>query len=1233
MSVSEKVLTLVKHVSVRFAWHDDKWDGGICKEPERNIYCTGNYSLLSPRIQRRIEIGTEEHYKDQKISRPKNERDYVPPCYWCLNALGNEKYEVEDVHPFADGGRMSEEFREIPVLRYDLDAFSIFSWNFKLGYGGKGSSQRYVSPEELTTRTADYLSEIEKGKSIVFFYANYSNPITADDYKYLLLGAGLVRDTRKPQEYEIPENLVERIRSQPRMQNFPKTAWQFQMILDPRTVFVLPYNEYLDLIEKSRTDPSEEWKKLDEIAVRIEEKTLVPHFKYVSMHLPHDKAIYLLYLMRQAVRQMKEQKIVKFSLLNEIESKITGLLTLAWKERGRYPGFNNVAFLTLKNDFDKEYLKDLIPRIKKHLTESFGSIENFFETTKESEPRSGVPNDIAKSLRILTKKKDYLRFLSMFDFSIKQFENVQKVIDRFGLETIKKNPYVILENYQYDFYDAWNIEESDYGIGLYQIDIPLIPDPSYVDWEALHDARSPERLRALVSEILYDVASQEGSSYSTRGEIIEHVQKYPLYYINEKLQVDVTLLAEYEKQMIFKEKFMIIDDIRENEVSYQLRALKDIENIIEQFTSRMLKKTYKTKPEEVEEIIKKELETSKGKKLDVAEKRSLYTDCLTNGLFVISGKAGSGKTQGVVNLIAKFFENRKLPVFVFTPTGKANLVVRKRLKDLKLHKENKIRVSTIHRFLYRALSDYYMQYTMRRRDISQLEELISELLSGKLERLNEFKSLARNWSFNPKVVIIDESSMVDEVLLAVLFSMINAESLEHLILVGDERQLPPIGVGRPFVDLIFYLKQKGLEEHYIHLESNLRFDQTKNIGKLSELFSGQEEPSPLEIEDAIKSPDESLEVHYFSNANELRSITARILGNIGCPSTGQSLFEMFADTFETEDKLNLDKVQIITPRRIGDFGSMAINQKIILNGNIDYSPRTKLICEENMYFNAKVGRVLGLANGSIGYIKSEGHIHFDDISELIEDYGFESVKRGLLGQVWAEVYSPIKTERKIDLGYAITVHKAQGSDFEHVILAFSQMSPFITRELLYTALTRPKEKLHFVIHSDLKENLPQVLIKAYSNSLVEQRKTLLFGHKTSPFKPYQLTLKNGKMIQVDSKIERIIAQVLDGLGVDFEPGPKEFLAEHRMVPDFKLHIDDKTYYLEHLGNMNNLDYRERWLRKFPVYRKLGLTDILITTSESEEKTNIEDNVKKIVADIKSGQLRKTEGYSSHHYEI
>ena len=211
---------MVKHATIRFAWHDSKWNGTVCRDPERNIYCTGCYSLLSPRIQRRIDLNKEQKYRGQKVSKIQKEETYVPPCYWCLNALGDSECTVDDPHPFADTERrFSSEFAKVPPLKYNLNKFCVFSWNFKLGYAEKGSYERYVPPEELEERTKQYLNELEKGKSIVFFYANYSNPITADHYRYLLLGAGVVRDTKEPQEYNIPKRLVERIRSQRGMAN------------------------------------------------------------------------------------------------------------------------------------------------------------------------------------------------------------------------------------------------------------------------------------------------------------------------------------------------------------------------------------------------------------------------------------------------------------------------------------------------------------------------------------------------------------------------------------------------------------------------------------------------------------------------------------------------------------------------------------------------------------------------------------------------------------------------------------------------------------------------------------------------------------------------------------------------------------------------------------------------------------------------------------------------------
>jgi len=117
----------LKHATIRFAWHDNKWNGTVCNDPERNIYCTGCYSLLSPRIQRRIDLDIERRYRGRKISEIQKKEGYVPPCYWCVNALGDSECIVADPHPFADAGRkFSLEFAKVPPLRWKLHKFCVF---------------------------------------------------------------------------------------------------------------------------------------------------------------------------------------------------------------------------------------------------------------------------------------------------------------------------------------------------------------------------------------------------------------------------------------------------------------------------------------------------------------------------------------------------------------------------------------------------------------------------------------------------------------------------------------------------------------------------------------------------------------------------------------------------------------------------------------------------------------------------------------------------------------------------------------------------------------------------------------------------------------------------------------------------------------------------------------------------------------------------------------------------
>ena len=155
---------------------------------------------------------------------------------------------------------------------------------------------------------------------------------------------------------------------------------------------------------------------------------------------------------------------------------------------------------------------------------------------------------------------------------------------------------------------------------------------------------------------------------------------------------------------------------------------------------------------------------------------------------------------------------------------------------------------------------------------------------------------------------------------------------------------------------------------------------------------------------------------------------------------------MFGDVFEDSGRPRLDRLQIITPRRVGSFRSVSINTNIVKNGTLDFSPRTKLICEENKYVNVmKDGgfkKILALANGSVGYIMPNGRVTFEDSEDIEKEFGWSYEIQKIRNEAKDDF---IHIERDINLGYAITIHKAQGSDYENLILVIPEMSKFIIR--------------------------------------------------------------------------------------------------------------------------------------------------------------------------------------------
>src|SRR5690606_15355736 len=171
-----------------------------------------------------------------------------------------------------------------------LPPYSVFTWPFRLTLNHSREARRRDGqyPRDLDERVDAYLERLLVRRSLVFFYLNYDNPISADEYKYALVGCAVLTDYERTGEFDFDEAEKKKVRSAVGMQNFPTRNWSVRLSYDyPNTGVRLPYHEYLDHVEKNPNDEG----KLEEIKVLIDEPALVPGFKYVSEQIHNDQAL------------------------------------------------------------------------------------------------------------------------------------------------------------------------------------------------------------------------------------------------------------------------------------------------------------------------------------------------------------------------------------------------------------------------------------------------------------------------------------------------------------------------------------------------------------------------------------------------------------------------------------------------------------------------------------------------------------------------------------------------------------------------------------------------------------------------------------------------------------------------------------------------------------------------------------------------------------------------------
>ena len=407
-------------------------------------------------------------------------------------------------------------------------------------------------------------------------------------------------------------------------------------------------------------------------------------------------------------------------------------------------------------------------------------------------------------------------------------------------------------------------------------------------------------------------------------------------------------------------------------------------------THRILQMT-QAKAERMCEVPFAELEAANG--IHYAEKqRQAIETAARERVMILTGGPGTGKTTTLAGILT-LFDRRKLDTLLAAPTGRAA----KRLSELTGRD-----ASTIHRLLEAQVSP----------ETGEMSFLRDEDEPLKCDAL-----------------IVDEMSMVDVLLMHSLLRALPKNA--KLILVGDPDQLPSVGAGRLFSDLI-------------------TSDAVPTI-RLTEIFRQAQQSLIVMNAHAV-------------NRGELPVLTAKdrdffFMKRRSPDAVVQTIAELCAKRLPQNMGIRPEDIQVISPTRKGETGTVNLNRVLqaALNppaknkhekfsGEICFREGDRVMQIRNNYDilwkKEGGGAGTGIFNGDIGIIRSIDPAE-DQIRIVFDD---------------REAVYDSDMLPELELAYAITAHKSQGSEYKTVIFAVFGGAPMLlTRSVLYTALTRARE--------------------------------------------------------------------------------------------------------------------------------------------------------------------------------